>query len=147
MSVNETILEQWFTRTVQTYPKETVCFLATEKDPFRNPVGRALREGLTALLAEVLGEMDRTRIQSALDGIVHIRAVQDFTASEAVGFIFLLKPILRELMPEHDPVPLDTRVDEVALVAFDEYTRCREKVADIRVNESRRAIHAASALG
>ena len=31
----------------------------------------------------------------ALDGIIRIRSIQDFTPSEAVGFIFDLKTVIR----------------------------------------------------
>ena len=30
---------------------------------------------------------------------------------------------------------LDNRIDEIALLAFDVYSACRQKISDIRVNE------------
>jgi hypothetical protein len=50
---------------------------------------------LPVLTAELLGEMDQARVAGALESIVRIRAVQNFSASESVGFVFLLKGILR----------------------------------------------------
>jgi len=152
MSASEAILEQWITRTIASYPGLAVSFLASEKDPFRNPVGHTLREGLATLLQELLGddllgELNAERVQPALDAIIRIRAVQDLTPSQAVGFVFLLKPILRELAPEHDQAQLHDRIDRVALMAFDKYMQCREQLADIRVSEGRRRMHVRQVVG
>ncbi len=139
----ELIVRKWLARTLQSYPKHTVRFLLEDKDPFRNPVGRALREGFPLLLDEVTGAFDSGRIQPVLDEIIHIHAVQDISASQAVGFIFDLKPILREQL---DPRTvnldsLDRRVDELALLAFDLFMRCREKTYEIRMREARRRVY------
>lgn len=145
MSARESILEQWIAETIQSYPPSAVPFLSGEDDPFRNPVGHTLRESLTTLFDQLRGDMETDRIAPALDAIIRIRAVQDLTASQAVGFVFLLKPILREVASEHDPVLLDVllhdRIDRLALMAFDKYMQCREQLADIRVNEGQRRIH------
>jgi hypothetical protein len=142
----EAILEKWFARTVETCSGETVQFLATEKDQFRNPVGFALRGNLLILLREVLGKMDSTCTKPALEAIVRVRAVQDLTATQATGFIFLLRPIMRGLMPEFDVVLLECKIDQLALLAFEEYVHCREQLAEIRLNESRRALAVPAAM-
>jgi hypothetical protein len=151
MSARDPILEQWIAETIQSYPPSATPFLAGEDDPFRNPVGHTLRESLTALFEQLQGDMDTDRIATALDAIIRIRAVQDLTASQAVGFVFLLKPILLELQPERNPVLLDVllndRIDRLALMAFDKYMQCREQLADIRVNEGRRRIHVRQVTG
>jgi hypothetical protein len=109
----------WLSRTLLTYPEATARFLGEERDPFRNPVGRALAAGLRALLDELLGEMDAARLIGALDPIVRMRAVQDFTPRQAVGFVFLAKPLLRETCQAQGCVAalpeLETRVDELAV--------------------------------
>ncbi|MEK7403672.1 MAG: RsbRD N-terminal domain-containing protein [Acidobacteriota bacterium] len=122
------IAEAWLERTVAAYPEPARRFLLEEKDRFRNPVGHTLREGLAALLDEALGEMDRARITAVLDDVMHVRAVQDFTPTEAVAFLPALKPILRE----HKLGTLDTRIDELALIASDLYQQCRRQIEEIR---------------
>ncbi len=139
MSTDEPILEQWIARTIQSYPSTAVPFLSREDDPFRTPVGHTLRQSLTTLFEQLRGSMDAGQIAPALDAIIRIRAVQDLTASQAVGFVFLLKPILRELAPESDQVALNERIDRLALMAFDKYMQCREQLAEIRVSEGRRS--------
>lgn len=140
MSPSDAILEQWIARTVQSYPQQTTPLLLTEEDPFRNPVGHTLRTSLAILLRELLGDMDADAIAPALDAVIRIRALQDFSASQAAGFVFLLKPILRQQAPQTGLAELDDRVDRLALMAFDTYVRCRDQLADIRAHESRRAL-------
>lgn len=147
MSTDEPILEQWIARTIQSYPSTAVPFLSREDDPFRNPVGHTLRQSLTTLFEQLRGSMDAGQIAPALDAIIRIRAVQDLTASQAVGFVFLLKPILRELAPEWDHVTLNERIDQLALMAFDKYMLCREQLAEIRVSEGRRSIRVRQVVG
>jgi len=140
MSTRGPILEQWIAQTIQSYPSAAVAFLSGESDPFRNPVGHTVRQCLTVLFDQLHGEMDPGCIAAALDAIIRLRAVQDLTPSQAVGFVFLLRPILRELAPEHDPVWFGERIDRLALMAFDKYMQCREQLAEIRLSESRRRL-------
>ena len=72
-----------------------------------------------------------------------MRAVQDFTPSQAIVFVYLLKDILRqEAAPEAKSeevreglAALEARLDRLALMAFDVYMECRERLHRIRVNE------------
>ena len=136
----DAIVGEWLARTLRSYPLHTARFLLQDPDPFRNPVGQALQRGLPALFDELLGTMDAIRVRSSLDSIVRIRAVQDFTPSQAVGFVFLLKEVLREQGPV--PAEFERRIDQLALAAFDLYMECREKIAEIKVDEARRAVGA-----
>ncbi len=147
MSAREPILERWIAETIRIYPCAAVPFLSRENDPFRNPVGHTLRQSLTSLFEQLQGNMETDQIAPALDAIIRIRAVQDLSASQAVQFVFLLKPILRELAPEHDQVLLGERIDQLALMAFDNYTRCREQLAEIRLSESRRSFRVRQVVG
>ena len=84
----------------------------------------------------------------ALEGLVRIRAVQDFSPAEAVAFVFLLKRAAREVLEDvseqAQSVParvlsdLEARIDSLALLAFETYTRCREEIFEIRVREAQR---------
>jgi RsbT co-antagonist protein rsbRD N-terminal domain len=136
------IAKEWLKQTAATYPLQTVDFLLREKDPFRNPVGHALRTQLPLITEELLGEMDRTRLSAALESIVRIRAVQNFSASQSVEFIFLLKRILREgwKQLEEDRVVLEDRIEQAALMAFDLYMKCREKIYEVMADEARRSV-------
>lgn len=139
------ILERWFDEIVETYPSDTSNFLKEKKDCFANPVGSTILEGIEGLFAELLNGMNAEKISSVLDNIVRIRAVQDFTPARAVAFIFLLKKVIREELEEEIKENLlfeelsdfESKIDEIALSAFDIYIRCREKLYEIKANEVR----------
>jgi hypothetical protein len=134
----DAIVRAWLARTLETYPERTSRLLAQEKDPFRNPVGHALKEALPALFDELLGAVDAGRLATLLDGIVRIRAVQDFSPSQAVAFVFLLKQVIREELGREGLAAVEGRIDEVALIAFDLFMRCREQMFTIKADEARR---------
>lgn len=138
MDASETILEQWITRTAEFYPRYAAALLIEEQDPFRNPVGDTLRRSLSHLLHELFAEMDATEIASAFDPIMRLQALQGFAPEDAVRFVSLLKPILREHAPERNPAVLHGRIDRLVVLAVDQYTQCREQLARIRANEARR---------
>jgi hypothetical protein len=138
------ILQRWFQLVVEGYPSGAGRFLASETDRFANPVGQTLRRQCEALLDGLLAGRPPGELGAALDDIVRIRAVQDFTPSQAIGFVFLLKRALREQAgsepsPElaRELVELDGRIDSLACQAFDIYMSCREKIYELRANEIR----------
>ncbi len=141
MQTREAIASQWLERVLRTYPVETATFLAHERDPFRNPVGHALKRGLQTLLDEVLLTMNAERLSDALESIIQIRAVQDCSPAKALEFLFQLKPILRQFDSAGECDLLCSRVDEVALRAFDIYMKCRERIFQARANEARRRVY------
>ena len=138
------IVQKWFERLLQTYPESTTLFLSQEKDPFRNPVGNTLQDGLSALFDGIAQSVDIQSLSPVVDSIVRMRAVQDFTAAQAVTFPFLLKPIIRAALAADVPryfdelAALETRVDELALLAFELFAKCREQIYEIKVNEIKR---------
>ena len=132
------LIEKWLEQTLATYPSQTLRFLHGEKDRFRNPVGHTLREGLATLLDELTGEMDPAKIEPALESIVRLRAVQDFTPSQAVGFVYLLREILQEELAGGEPRDVQKRIDQTALLAFDLFMKCREEIYEIKARERQR---------
>ena len=89
--------------------------------------------------------MDPKTITSHLDPIIRIRAVQNFTASQATGFILSLKKILRENLSKElrdsslaaEFIAIEVKIDQLCLMAFDIYMQCREKIFQISANETR----------
>lgn len=139
----EAVIQKWLAQVLESYPEQTSRFLLNNRDPFRNPVGRALTEGLPVLVDEVCGAFDTAKVSPVLDEIVHIRAVQDFSAGQAVSFLFLLKSILRsEFAPQPQVMSeLEVRLERLSLLAFDLYMKCREKTWELRVNEAKRRVY------
>lgn len=146
MSFIGEIAERWLERALAAYPANAQPFIAAEHDPFRNPVGHTLRENLTTLVRECLGSMNAPAIESSIDSLIRLRAVQDFSPAEAVGFIFDLRSIAHDAAI---PLPADfaARVDQIALLAFDKYMACREQIFDLRVRELRSRLQVAAMEG
>ncbi len=135
------IAVEWLDRVLETYPEDFSRLLRLESEPFRNPVGHALREGITVLVEEILGGMDSGRTTPALDGIVRIRALQSFTPGQAMSFIFLLREVVRNHLGDQDEVMeiVEQRIDELAQFAFALFMACRAKIFEIKVNELKRS--------
>ena len=132
----------WFEAVAATYAKKTTEFMMREKNEFANPVGGTMRQSLAAVLAELLEGENPESLKKLLDPVIRIRAVQDFTAPEAVGFVFLLKEILAKRFGEHlsDPkfmtqlLQFHGRIDRLSLVAFEIYNGCREQIYAFKAN-------------
>jgi hypothetical protein len=137
------ILERWNHLIVETYPPNTSRFLRRERDRFINPVGYTISREIGVLFEELVGEMDLDRISRSLENIMKIRSVQDFSPSEGVGLILLLKKTIKEKLGDEisdvrifeEWSALDSKIDTMALLAFDIYMKCREKIFEIKVNE------------
>ena len=145
------IIKNWFALTVETYPPDTASFLKKQKDPFANPVGRTISIGLEALFNELLKEMDYEIITSFLDPIIRIRAIQNFSPAQAVSFIFLLKKAIRENIKKEvseeqlfsNLLLFESKIDQLAMVAFNLYMQCKEKIYDLKANEMRNSTYKA----
>ena len=148
------IVQRWLDAALAVYAEDAVAVFGRQKDPFSNPVGHSLRLG-TAGLFEVLleaplaePEAQAERVREHLREIVKIRAVQEFSASRAVGFVFRLKQAVRAELGKSaddpalagDLLEFDGRIDEVALQAFDVYVECRARLSELRINEVKRRV-------
>jgi len=136
------IAQEWLEGTLETYPPSTLSFLLREEDPFRNPLGHTLREHLPVVTEELLGAMNAVRLSEALEPIVRIGAVQDSGPSRSVGFVFVLKRILRARWSgrEEDLRLIEARIDDTALLAFDLFMKCRERIYAVKADEVRRRV-------
>lgn len=133
------ILETWLRTTAGSYPAETARHLLDEPDPFRNPVGQAMREGLPVLLDAVLGRVPFEAVAAPLERLIRIRAMQAFTPAQAIGFLLKLIPLLREsYSSDAARIEAEARIHRMTLAAFDLYVSCREQAHTIQLKELRR---------
>lgn len=142
------IVKRWFEKTISSYSGEARGFMKKEKDSFSNPVGNTISKELGSVFNEILGEGDTERIKLPLESIIKIRAVQDFQPSQAVAFVLELKQVIREVTEDSsegsdllEELPVwNDKIDALALLAFDVYSECREKLYQVRVNEIKRGV-------
>ena len=143
------VLDRWLKLILESYPADAQRFLKKQKDPFANPVRHTISKEIESIYGELLKGVDRERVSPSLDRIIRIRAVQDFSPSQAVAFVFLLKQVIREVLDkeirEHhlsdDLLALESQIDDLALVAFDVYMGCKEKIYALSANEARNQVY------
>lgn len=128
---------------MESYPTDVSSFLISEKDRFANPVGFIIRAGIETLFDEVAHGANHDRITAALDSIIRVRAVQDFTPSQAIAFVFLLKKAVRVELTLDDAsemfeelLQFDTRIDDIASLASDIYVKCRDDINRIKAGKA-----------
>jgi hypothetical protein len=139
------IISKWFDSAIHAYAADTAAFIKSQKDPFANPVGSHTHKSVEALFDQLVGNMEAGTITACLDPIMHIRAVQALTPSQATSFIFALKKILREMFGKQlqdaamtrQLLEIELRIDRLGLAAFDVYMTCREKIYELKANETR----------
>ncbi|MDA8324642.1 MAG: RsbRD N-terminal domain-containing protein [Nitrospiraceae bacterium] len=148
----QAVLERWLDYVLSSYPSQTAEFLKNRKNQFANPVGNIISEGIGGVFDAVLADLEAggqsdSGVADFLENIIKVRAIQDFSASEALGFVFFLK---RAVRGEIDALGedgegfykelgrLDGSVDKIALAAFDVYVRCREKIYELKADEVRK---------
>lgn len=141
-----TILDKWLQLALKTYPPETARFLREEKDQFANPVGHTIYQAIAGLYEEILQGMDAAKVDCFLDKIIRIKAAQGFSPSQAVTFVYFLKKVVRAEVESKiregeltwDEVAIfESQIDDLALLSFDIYMKCREKIDELRINEVR----------
>ena len=111
------IIEKWIAAVHGTYPFGTIGFLRTQQNPFVNPVGERTKVAAEAFVSALLesGEASGAgtpetggtadKMAAALDEFMRVRAIQDFSAEEAVGVFFALKQIISEVLEESPYLP------------------------------------------
>lgn len=135
------ILDIWHERTLSSY--KSPGFFIRSQDPFANPVGMQVRSGLTTVFEFLRDEAAPEAFTKPLDLVVRIRAVQDFSASQAVVPFLELKWVVKEVLGAEVLTgalasqlnEFDCAVERVALMAFDLYCQCREQLYLNRIHE------------
>lgn len=142
------VVKRWIRMTLDTYPADAKRFLNEQKNPFANPVGHTLSQEMENIYLELIKGLNPETVSSFLDDTIKIRAVQDFSPSQAVAFIFFLKKAVREELEkeiqenrlQNECMDFETRIDELALLAFDIYVTHKKKLYEIRANQAKNQV-------
>jgi hypothetical protein len=144
------LVEKWIASVIATYPTNSVKFFKDTKDPFANPVGSTIKRSLDLLFTEVIkSKMDPAAVNEAMDPAVRLRAVQEFTPSQAISFVFTIKQLLRKELAIHLQeksverflADVESNTDEMILIALDIYGKCREKIYLLRINQAKNSLN------
>jgi hypothetical protein len=140
------VLTKWFDKIIESYPADSTNFLKNQSNKFANPVGSTIREGINDLFDVLVQGAGVEKVYPFLNEIIRMTTVQGFSPSQAVSFVFLLKKVLRETMEKEtgenslagELTALESRIDEMALLSFDVYMKCKERIYEIKADEVKR---------
>ncbi|MDH3392461.1 MAG: RsbRD N-terminal domain-containing protein [Desulfobulbaceae bacterium] len=144
---NGEIHDRWIDRVIATYPEGGGAAIKKQTDRFANPLGYNIRHALSSTYKHFCGTADLDQALVAIEDLVRVRAVQEFTPAEAVSFLFFLKEAVREEnsnKKENEALgfvewlDFEQRIDAIALQVFDMYMDNRERIFKVRINEMKR---------
>ncbi len=138
------LVQEWYEQAYCSYPGETAKFLKRQKDEFANPVGATFSKELEKIFDELLLEESTDNLPNSIDAIVRVRAVQDFPPSSAVAFFQELKEVVRQKLGaqiqkyglQQELYLFESKVDQLSLLVFDIYMKCREKLWELKAKEA-----------
>ena len=139
----ESFIKKWFQATIDTYPPQAAKILGKDSNRFDNPIGAITHETVTAVFDLIINDFTSESLEKKLDPVIRIRAVQTFSASDAVSFVFALKDIGAALLDAGIIREFDRLVDQIALASFNRFMKCREEIFLLKATESKRRIHRA----
>ncbi len=142
MQNRDSILQKWVDQTIKTYNPEMVRFLKKEINQFSNPIRNTILTSLEKIYDGLLNGLGLEEYHG-LEELIKIRAVQDFSPSEALSFLFGLKKIIRTELINSDQKDdtisetciFDEKFDTLFILAFDLYNDCRSKIHEIKIAE------------
>ncbi len=138
------IVAGWRDAIAATYPAETAKFLTNKRDQFGNPVGYTISTVSQTIYEGLLEDAAIETFAEPMDDLIRIRAVQEMTPAQAVCFVYLLKDVIRKelagVLKDEESVArellgFESKIDQLALLAFDIYMSCREQLFRIRTGE------------
>ena len=143
------IVREWIRKTMEAYPAESLAVLNRNKNQFANPLSHTISENIDLLFEELLSEINPEKVAPILDKVIRIRAVQDMAPAKAISFVFDLKGVIRDPLKDEiqekksfrELLTVEKRIDQMALLSFDIYVSCREKIYQIQANESKNQTH------
>ena len=140
------IVKKWVQAVFANYPADSSNFFQKQQDRFLNPVGHTISEGIRDIFNELVQNSEPEKFFPILNDIIKIKAVQDFTPSKAISFLFLLKNVIREevggeirkLNLTDELTEFEAQIDQLILLSFDIYMKCRERIYELKTDDVRR---------
>jgi hypothetical protein len=143
----EAILQGWLREIYSSYIPGTNKFLQNGNDRFANPVGHTISVNAAQLLDALIRGDDPGTMHGCLEKIIRIRAVQDFTPTQAVSFMSELKTIIRSqiiqdatkhrLLDELNA--LETTIDSLGCAAAELHTKMKTQIRELAIKEAVKA--------
>ena len=133
------IAEGWLGLVGKTHLANWSGMPSRSRDDFADPAFCLMRKCIEAMVEALDSGVVQEKLAPSMEGFLKLLALQEFSPSQAIQFVFAVRPLLRRelsLEPNSpESLALDDRVDDIALIAMDIYSRCREKVYEARYNQ------------
>lgn len=138
------IVDRWIDAVLASYPEDAARIFKKGKDQFANPVGHAVKDSLWTVYGLLFEKNETEKVAAAVEYLVRIRAVQDFSPSAAVAAAYLLKQVVRDLCRKEKVSDFEgwqifeEKADFLARTMFDLYMASRERLYKTRLEEFKR---------
>ena len=137
------ILEKWLSSRLSLFSNQKQSLIKTQMDPFQNPIRHEILGGLKMILENF--EAESEKFNEAIEKICRVMAIQEFSPSKAIALFYELKVIIldREEKTEHtlnskEFIEFNSNIEKMTLKAFDCYCSHREKIYQLKVDESKK---------
>lgn len=143
------IFENWFKEIINTYPEPSYKFLYNTKDEFANPVANNIKKDINTIFDCLFDCNSKDLLVDSISNIIKIRAVQNYTVAQVVGIFLLLKKVLRaelkitlnDTVVFDEYLTIESKIDDIIMLAFEIYTANKEQILDIKLNELKRKFY------
>lgn len=142
----EALLRRWLREIFEPCGPGTVMTLPAGGDRFTDPVGYTISNNAAHLLDALIKGDDPEASRGCLEKIIRIRAVQDLTQSQAVGFMTGLKTVIRSLVMEEvtrhglmeELNELEQRIDCLGHISDELYVNLKRQIRELAIKEAKK---------
>ena len=138
----EWILEKWLDRRLSLFSNQKQSLIKTQMNQFQNPIRHEIQGGLKMILENL--EEKNDKFNEAVEQICRVMAIQDLPPSKAIALFYELKEIVHDrviktnnTLKSEDFLEFNTNIENMTLKAFDCYCSHREKIYQLKVDESK----------
>ena len=138
----EWILEKWLDRRLALFSNQKQSLIKTQMNQFQNPIRHEIHEGLKMILENF--EEESEKFNEAVELICRVMAIQELPPSKSIAFFYELKEIVNDRVKKLEQnltgkefAEFNSNIEKMTLKTFDCYCGHREKIYQLKVDESK----------
>lgn len=136
------LCDLWFKWMLQNYPEPSLKFLSKKDEPFTNPIGYNIYQGINKILDLIINSsIDTQEFEIELESILKIRSLQGLNHWDTINFFELLwneysKNLDDKIKPNEVFDDFEFYIKLISK-SLSKYIEIKEVVAEIQKNEIR----------